>query len=80
LADALRARRIYAGLDVFDHEPLAVDDRMRRLPNTVLTPHLGYSVTETLQHFYSQSVENALAFLDGKPLRVINPQAGIAGI
>jgi phosphoglycerate dehydrogenase-like enzyme len=38
----------------------------------VLTPHLGYCVAETLRHFYAQSVENAVAFLDGAPIRVVN--------
>jgi lactate dehydrogenase-like 2-hydroxyacid dehydrogenase len=38
----------------------------------VLTPHLGYGVSETWKEFYGQSVENALAFLDGKPVRVVN--------
>jgi phosphoglycerate dehydrogenase-like enzyme len=74
LVAALQTGRIFAGLDVFDREPLPADDRMRQLPNTVLTPHLGYCVTETMRHFYSQSVENALAFLDGAPIRVVNPQ------
>jgi phosphoglycerate dehydrogenase-like enzyme len=73
LVTAVQAGRIFAGLDFFDREPLPADDRIRRLPNTVLTPHVGYTVTETMRHFYSQSVENALAFLDGAPLRVVNP-------
>ena len=73
LVTAVQAGRIFAGLDVFDREPLPADDRIRRLPNTVLTPHIGYTVAETMRHFYSQSVENALAFLDGAPLRVVNP-------
>jgi phosphoglycerate dehydrogenase-like enzyme len=38
----------------------------------VLTPHVGYRVAETSRQFYPQSVENALAFLDGKPIRVVN--------
>lgn len=73
LVAALRAGRIFAGLDVYDREPLPAEDRMRRLPNTVLTPHVGYCVAETMRHFYSQSVENAIAFIDGAPIRVINP-------
>jgi phosphoglycerate dehydrogenase-like enzyme len=72
LAAALRDKRIFAGLDVYDREPLPLHDRIRQLPNTVLTPHLGYVVTETMRHFYAQSAENALAFIDGRPVRVMN--------
>ncbi len=72
LAAALRDKRIFAGLDVFDREPLPLHDGIRQLPNTVLTPHLGYVVTETMRHFYAQSAENALAFTDGRPVRVMN--------
>jgi hypothetical protein len=32
-------------------------------------------VKETWDVFYPQSIENALAFLDGKPVRVTNPEA-----
>jgi phosphoglycerate dehydrogenase-like enzyme len=71
---ALEQRRIFAGLDVFDLEPLPANHRLRRVPNTVLTPHVGYTVVETMRHFYVQSVENAVAFLDGKPIRVTNPE------
>ena len=31
-----------AGLDVFDREPLPLDHPLRRLENTVITPHVGY--------------------------------------
>jgi phosphoglycerate dehydrogenase-like enzyme len=75
LIAALLDRRIFAGLDVFDREPLAADSVLRRTPNTVLTPHLGYVVVETMRHFYAQSVENALAIIEGKPIRVVNPEA-----
>ncbi|MDR3538250.1 MAG: D-2-hydroxyacid dehydrogenase family protein [Acetobacteraceae bacterium] len=80
LLEALHGRRIVAALDVFDREPLPKDHPLRTAPNTVLTPHLGYGVQETWDGFYPQSVENALAFLEGKPLRVTNPEAlGKAG-
>jgi hypothetical protein len=36
-------------------------------------PHLGYGVAETWRDFYPRSIENALAFLDGKPIRVVTP-------
>jgi phosphoglycerate dehydrogenase-like enzyme len=37
----------------------------------VLTPHLGYSAIEVYREYYQHAVENALAFLDGKPIRVL---------
>jgi phosphoglycerate dehydrogenase-like enzyme len=75
LVEALRTGRIIAALDIYDHEPLPANHPLRIAPNTVLTPHLGYGVKETWAQFYGQSQENALAFLDGKPLRMMNPQA-----
>lgn len=74
LIEAVQARRIIAALDVFDREPLPPNHPLRKAPNTVMTPHLGYGVQETWTAFYRQSMENALAFLDGKPLRVTNPE------
>lgn len=74
LIEAVESGRIVAALDVFEREPLPPDHRLRRAPNTVLTPHLGYGVRETWETFYPQMVENALAFLDGKPMRVVNPE------
>jgi phosphoglycerate dehydrogenase-like enzyme len=75
LIEAVQARRIVAALDVFDREPLPANHPLRAAPNVVMTPHLGYGVHETWQGFYPQSLENALAFLDGKPVRVTNPEA-----
>jgi phosphoglycerate dehydrogenase-like enzyme len=75
LIEAVESRRIVAALDVYDREPLPANHPLRNAPNTVMTPHLGYGVRETWTEFYRQSLENALAFLDGKPLRVTNPEA-----
>jgi phosphoglycerate dehydrogenase-like enzyme len=74
LLEALNARRIVAALDVYDREPLPKTHPLRSAPNTVMTPHLGYGVQETWEQFYPQSIENAQAFLDGKPVRVTNPE------
>lgn len=72
LIEAVRAGRIVAAVDVYDQEPLPAGHPLRSAPNTVLTPHLGYGVREVWAQFYPESVENALAFLDGKPVRVVN--------
>ncbi len=66
---ALKQGRLFAALDVFNREPLPIDHPFRSLPNTVLTPHLGYGTQETFDNFYKQSIENVLAYLDGKPIR-----------
>jgi phosphoglycerate dehydrogenase-like enzyme len=74
LIEALRQRKIAgAGLDVFDQEPLPGDHPLRRLDNVVATPHLGYVSEDTYKVFFGQAVEDILAWLDGKPVRVINP-------
>jgi len=68
LLDALRSGRIAgAGLDVFDQEPLPDQHPLRRLDNAILTPHLGYTVEETLRVFYAGTVDNLMAFMDGQP-------------
>ena len=73
LLAALRAGRITAGLDVFDIEPLPAGHPLTTLRNVVLTPHLGYVVADSMRRFYRESVENILAYLDGAPMRVANP-------
>jgi phosphoglycerate dehydrogenase-like enzyme len=72
LLAAVQRGKIIAALDVYDKEPLPPDHPFRASSHTVLTPHLGYGVAETWRQFYSQSIENAEAFLDGAPIRVVN--------
>lgn len=76
LIAALKAGRIAgAGLDVFDIEPLPPDHPLRLLPNVTLSPHLGYVTREMLGAFYSDTVEAVVAWLDGAPVRIANPEA-----
>ena len=72
LIDALRSQRIVAAVDVYWREPLPADHPLMGLPGIVLTPHLGYSVREVYAEYYTDSVENAIAFLDGKPIRILD--------
>jgi phosphoglycerate dehydrogenase-like enzyme len=76
LIAAVQSNRVIAALDVFGKEPLRADHPLARAANTVLTPHLGYSALEVYEEYYRHSVENALAFLDGKPIRVLDRPAG----
>ena len=70
--EALAAGRLgYACFDVYDREPLPAEHPLRRAPNVLLTPHIGYVTEENYRAAYPQIVENVLAFLDGKPIRVI---------
>jgi phosphoglycerate dehydrogenase-like enzyme len=71
----LSSGRIRAALDVFDREPLPADHPLRSLPNVVLTPHLGYAAAPVFAQVYRESVENIAAFLEGRPIRVVNPEA-----
>lgn len=70
----LGSGRIRAGLDVYDREPLPADHPLRTMPNAVLTPHLGYGARHVFEQLYGESLENILAFLDGRPIRVVNPE------
>ncbi|CAB4869044.1 unannotated protein [freshwater metagenome] len=74
LVDALRTGTIAgAGLDVYDLEPLAVDDPLRSLSNTVLTPHTGYVVDQCYKIFFEHIVEDILMWRAGTPVRVVAP-------
>jgi len=64
-----------AALDVYDQEPLPGDHPLRRVPNTLLTPHIGYATESTYKVFIPETVENIQAYLAGKPIRVMNPAA-----
>jgi phosphoglycerate dehydrogenase-like enzyme len=74
LIAALRDKRIAgAGLDVYDIEPLPGDHPLRALDNVVLSPHLGYVTAENFRTCYTGVVEDIRAYLDGKPIRLLQP-------
>ena len=60
-----------AGLDVYEKEPLPENNKLRFLPNALLTPHIGYVTAENYHIFYTQMIEALEACVDGKPVRVI---------
>jgi len=61
-----------AGLDVFDTEPLPQNHPLRGLDNAVLTGHTGYVMRENYTTGYRGAVEAISAWLNGKPVRLLN--------
>jgi glyoxylate reductase len=74
LLRALKSRRIAgAGLDVFEHEP-KVSKALLKMPNVVLTPHLGSATVEVREEMANIVVDNILALLEGRrPPNIVNP-------
>ena len=60
-----------AGLDVYEKEPLSENNKLRFLPNALLTPHIGYVTAENYTMFYNQMIEALESCINGKPIRII---------
>ncbi|TMH60281.1 MAG: hypothetical protein E6H55_11715, partial [Betaproteobacteria bacterium] len=67
LIAALQTGRIAgAGLDAFTKEPPDPDSPLWRLPNVVVTPHVGGSTREAMTRVAVQAVKNIFTILDGE--------------
>ncbi len=60
-----------AGLDVYEKEPLPENNKLRFLPNALLTPHIGYVTAENYSIYYNQMIEALESCVNGKPIRII---------
>ena len=60
-----------AGLDVYEKEPLPENNKLRFLPNALLTPHIGYVTAENYNIFYNQMIEALESCVNNNPIRVI---------
>ena len=60
-----------AGIDVYEKEPLPENNKLRFLPNVLLTPHIGYVTAENYSIFYNQMIEGLEACVNDKPIRVL---------
>lgn len=77
LEAALKAGRPgFGAVDVFESEPvLNAAHPLLSLPNCVCTPHIGYVARDGYEGQFASSFGQILAFLDGKPINVVNPEA-----
>ncbi|HSC04046.1 MAG TPA: NAD(P)-dependent oxidoreductase [Solirubrobacteraceae bacterium] len=77
LAAALRGGEIAAaGLDVFEHEPVAPDDPILAAPNTIVSGHISSYTELGLERTKQALIANVQAVLAGRlPPSCLNPKA-----
>lgn len=76
LARSLDSGHIYAaGLDVFEQEPVAMDNPLLQHPKVVVVPHIGSATTLTRAKMVDIAVRNAVAALQGRRMpHCVNPE------
>ncbi|NMA06157.1 MAG: D-2-hydroxyacid dehydrogenase [Ruminococcaceae bacterium] len=73
LAEALNCGKVYAaGLDVVSVEPIKADNPPLKAKNCIITPHISWAAIESRQRIMDAAIENAKAYIAGKPINVVN--------
>jgi phosphoglycerate dehydrogenase-like enzyme len=74
LFEHLKAGKIAgAAIDVYQSEPLPASSPLLTLENVLVTPHVAWVTDNGIDRMARHPVENILAFLEGKPQFVVNP-------
>lgn len=73
LAEALNSGKVYAaGLDVVSTEPIRGDNPLLKAKNCIITPHISWAAQAARQRIMDITVGNVRAFIEGKPVNVVN--------
>jgi D-3-phosphoglycerate dehydrogenase len=71
-----KGRPGFAAVDVYEEEPVVgASHPLLKMSNALCTPHLGYAERSGYEAIFSSAVDQLLAFAEGKPINVINPEA-----
>ena len=70
-----RGRPGMAAVDVFETEPILQGHLLLRLENAVCTPHIGYVEQDSYEMYFEAAFANVVAFIAGKPTKIVNPEA-----
>jgi len=66
----------FGAVDVFESEPVLNGDHpLLKMDNVVCTPHLGYVERDTYEKYYGAAIDSIVAYAEGKPINVLNPEA-----
>ena len=75
-----KGRPGFAAVDVYEEEPvLGAAHPLLKMKNALCTPHLGYSERSGYESIYAGGVDQLLAYAEGKPINVLNPEAMAKG-
>ncbi len=70
-----KGRPGFAAVDVYEDEPVTgATHPLQKIKNVLCTPHLGYAERGSYEAMYKTAVEQLLAYADGKPTDVVNPE------
>lgn len=73
VTDALNSGKMgAAGLDVVYTEPIKADNPLLKAKNCIITPHISWAPKESRQRIMDCAVANAKAYIQGKPINVVN--------
>ncbi len=72
LIAALKEKRIRAGLDVLEVEPMVKDHEIPQLENAVLAPHVGWYTDQAIDRLMDMVYDNIAGYFAGKPVNVVN--------
>jgi D-3-phosphoglycerate dehydrogenase len=71
-----KGRPGFAAVDVYEEEPVVgAKHPLLKMKNVICTPHLGYAERGSYESLYTLAVDQLLAYAEGKPINVANPEA-----